>query len=142
MALTAQQFLDRWASGISSNTQKIKDGIQRVNTAPGQKAAAKKDKMRAGINAAFDSGKWEAAVSGVSLSDWQNATIAKVSNVATGASAAKNNPRVVASVTKNLANIDAAKAAVESMPTDTIEQRIQKGIAFQMRLHELSQQGK
>jgi hypothetical protein len=129
--VTAQQWLTNWSTGISNKTQKIRDGISNTRVAPGAAAAAKKEKMRAGINRAIDSGKWETNVAAVSLQDWQQSTLNKVGNIATGAANAVKSAKVANSVAQMLADNDAALAAIANMPSDTLDQRIQRSVAYQ-----------
>ena len=137
--VSVQQMMTDWANGISQNTTKIKNGIAAVSVAPGQKAAARASAMLAGVTAAVTSGRWSAAVGGVSLSDWQNATIAKVANIATGAQAAIKTAKVQQAFAQNLADNDTALAAIATMPSDTVDQRIQRSVAYQQERHRLAQ---
>lgn len=138
--VTAQQWATNWAQGLSNKTQKIRDGVSAVRTAPGALAAQKADKMLAGVTAAVTSGKWANAVGSVSLGDWQTATLAKVGNIATGAALAAKDPKVLQSAAQMLADNDAALAAIASMPSDTVDQRIQRSVAYQQARNQIAQQ--
>lgn len=138
--VTAQQWLDNWSAGLSSASTKIKAGIARVTTAPGQKAASKADKMLAGVTAAVTSGKWANAVGSVSLADWQSATSNKVGNIATGAQNAKTSQKTAQAITQMLADNDAAVAAIANLPSDTLQDRIQRSIAFMQTRAQIAQQ--
>ena len=138
--VTVQQWLQNWQQGISSKTSKITQGIQSVTVAPGQKAAQKSSAMLAGVTAAVTSGKWAERVSSVSLSDWQTATAAKVGNIATGAANAVKSQRVQQNVAQALADNDAALAAIANMPSDTVDQRIQRSVAYQQERARLAAQ--
>lgn len=129
--VSSAEWLQNWQNGISSKTSKITKGIQSVTIAPGQKAAAKANAMLAGVTAAVTSGKWASNVASVSLSDWQTATSAKVGNIATGAANAVKSPKVQQAVATMLADNDAALAAIANMPSDTVDQRIQRSVAYQ-----------
>lgn len=67
-AATAQA---RWVAGVSAATQKISEGVDRVSTAPGQKAAQKAQKWLNEVTAAAP--KWQRNVARVSLGEWQDA---------------------------------------------------------------------
>lgn len=141
--VTAQQWGANWSQALANKTQKIQQGVQAVSTAPGQKAAAKANAMLAGVTHAVTSGKWAANVSSVSLSDWQAATLAKVGNVATGASAAVKTQKFQQAITQMLSDNDAALAAISGMPSDTSDQRMQRALAFmQARRDIAAQRGK
>lgn len=80
-----------WANALNNSTAKIQRGIERVTVAPTMQAAAKKDKMKQRLNAAIDSGKWEAGLRRVSLEQWKEAAINKgVQRIGAGATAAIN----------------------------------------------------
>lgn len=138
--VTAQQWGANWSQALANKTQKIQQGIAQVQTAPGQKAAAKASAMLAGVTQAVTSGRWAAAVSSVSLSDWQQATTAKVGNIATGAAAAVKTQKFNAAITQMLSDNDAALAAIASMPSDTSEQRMQRALAFMQARRDIAMQ--
>ena len=62
---------------IQGAGQDYLDGVDRVTESPTAKAAQKEDKMRQGILAAIDSGKWRRGLEGVTLADWKRDTKAK-----------------------------------------------------------------
>lgn len=137
--VNAQQWLDRWGTGLSGAGQRVKDGVARVAQAPGQAAAAKQEKMRAGINAAIDSGKWAKNVGSVSLASWQTSmTTTGITNMSTGVQKAKQNK--VAKIQQMLDDNDAALAAIANMPSDTFEQRVQRSVAYQHARRTIAQQ--
>jgi len=72
--VTAEQFTDRWASGLSNASTRIEEGVMAVNEAPGKKAAAQKSVWLANIQKNAD--KWATNVQ-VPLADWQEAMIKK-----------------------------------------------------------------
>lgn len=77
-----------WSSRLGQSTTKIQAGVQAVNVAPGQAAAANKAGYVQGVAASAD--KWGRNVAAVSLNEWQTATINKgLPRVATGATAAQ-----------------------------------------------------
>ena len=135
--VTAQQWLQDWQNGMNGAAAKIKSGVQKVTIAPGIAAAAKESKMLTNTTAAITSGKWSHAVSAVSLPSWQSAMSTKgVANISTGVAQAAQTK--VAQITKMLADNDAAVAAVENMPTDTMQQRMAKAQAFMQARHDQS----
>lgn len=127
--VSAAEWLQNWGNGLNGAGAKIKRGVSRVTVAPGVSAASKEDKMKAGINAAIDSGKWSNRVQSVSLPQWQDSMITKgVANISSGVAQAQKNK--VQAVQQMLADNDAAVSAVANMPTDTMEQRMAKATAF------------
>lgn len=127
--VTAQQWLQDWGNGLSGAGARIKAGVQRVNVAPGVSAAAKEQQMLNGVTQAITSGRWSRKVQEVSLQQWQDSMANKgVANIGAGVSQAQKNK--VGQITKMLADNDAAVQAVANMPTDTIDQRMAKAVAF------------
>jgi hypothetical protein len=90
--------------------------------------------MLSGITNAVTSGKWAAAVSGVSLQSWQQSMIQKgIPRIATGVTAAKANK--VGTITTLLQNVDAAVASVSSLPKGGLAQGIARATAFMTAMH-------
>lgn len=123
----ANSAAEYWASGLQNAGPKISAGIDRVSTAPGVKAAQKKDKYLAGVNASVD--LWAQRVAAVPLSEWQQRAKAGVARIAEGASAKKD--KYATSMGPVLAHMDSVLSRVDSMSDATLEQRIQKSAEFQ-----------
>ena len=86
-ATNPQTVAQNWANRLAGSTQKITDGINSVSVAPGVAAARQKTVWVQNTTASAD--KWARNVQGVSLADWQTATINKgVGRIASGAQAA------------------------------------------------------
>ena len=139
-AQTAQDWLTAWGNGLNAKVANYTKGVNAVQIAPGAAAAAKAEKMRAGVNAAIDSGKWQRNVSAVSLGDWKSAASTKgAQNIPSGVAQAQKTK--AAAITKMLADTAAAVAAVQGMPTDTLQQRIAKSSAYQLARAAAANQG-
>lgn len=126
---TPQQWMDKWSTNLTNSTQYIKNGVARVQQAPSQGAIAAKDRMKANLNAAIDSGAWERGLSKVSLSDWQTAMTTKgIANLAGGIATAKT--KKLGAVTQLLTAVDTATAAANQLPKGGLEQGIARANAF------------
>lgn len=127
--VNAQQWLAKWGTNLGAASTYIKNGVSAVQVAPGVSAAAASDRMLAGVTASVQSGKWQRAVSGVSLQSWQNAMINKgiprLPQGITQAQATKTN-----SITTLLAAVDNATAASNALPKGGLEQGIARATAF------------
>lgn len=123
---SASQARENWQSGLANAGPRIEQGVRAVTTAPGQKAAQKKDKYLAGVNASAN--LWAQRVAAVDLGSWQNATIAGAARVAEGAQA--KGAKYENALTPVLAHMDSVLATVDSMPDNTLEQRIAKSAAY------------
>lgn len=116
-----------WQTGMQNAGPKISAGIDRVTTAPGQKAAAKKDKYVAGVTASQD--LWAQRVAAVDLGTWQTRAKNGVSRIAEGAQSKGDKYETAANGVFTF--MDSVLSRVDSMPDNTLEQRIQKSSEFQ-----------
>jgi len=101
----------------------IADQVRKVTTAPTATAATKLDKMRTNFNAAIDSGKVQAGLQRVSLSDWQNAMITKgVPRIAQGLEQAEG--KIVEFNRQFYPYLERVQSEVSAMPDTTLEDGI------------------
>jgi len=132
--VTAAQFAQKWATNLQAATQYIQAGVQRVTTAPGQKAAAQAQVMLANLTAAVTSGMWARRVGSVSLQDWQNAVVSKgLPRISSGAAAATAKMTQVG--TDLLAAVDQAVAVVNQTPRGNLQTNIQRSVTFQTEMN-------
>lgn len=115
----------KWARNLGAATQDIAAGIDRVTTAPGQKAAAASGKWLAKVSQSEP--KFKNNVAAVSLSSWQASAKDGVNRVASGANAKKG--KMESFATEFYAHLDRGAAAINSMPTNTVEDGIAKAAA-------------
>lgn len=114
-----------WAQRLGASTQKITDGINSVQTAPGQAAARQKAVWAQNVASAQD--KWASRVASVTLSDWQQAAITKgVARIGPGATAAQ--PKMQAFMTQLLPKVASVVGSLP--PRGTTDQNIQRAVAF------------
>ena len=127
--LTPQEFQEKHARRLKAATDDMRKGVLAVTESPTAKAAGKKDKMRANLIAAIDSGKWEAGLRRVSLEDWkEKMTTVGVSRVAAGIDGAKQ--KVIDFAAQLLPHIDRVKSEVDKLPDVTLEDSIQRMTTF------------
>lgn len=121
----------RWQSGMAGAGQKYSEGIARVQTAPGAKAAAAVDKWQQGV--LDNRNKFVRNSQAVSLGEWQNQAQTKgAPRLASGAQAAQ--PKYEAKIAPVLSYMGQVLAQVDNMPTTTLDQRIAKSVAFQTQM--------
>lgn len=103
-------------------------GVRAVTVAPTAKAKEKKEKMKAGILHALDSGKWEAGLDSVTLEDWKQTTETKGAQ-RYGSGIAEAEGRIAAFHAEFQPFLASVKAKIDAMPDATAEQRIQRMVA-------------
>ena len=127
--VTSAQWLDKWGRRLNAASQDITTGVNAVQTAPGQLAAAASDRMLANLTASVQSGLWAKRVSGVSLSDWKGAMTTKgIPRIAAGVTQAQKT--AANTITALLAAVDNAAAQANAIPKGGIEQSIQRASTF------------
>lgn len=129
--VTPEQAGERWVQGLSAATQKIAEGVDRVQVSPGQKAAQAADKWLASVTQARD--RFARGAGAVQLGDWQAAVKASVGNVASGAQ--RKQGKYVAKVTPVFARLASVVATIDGMPSTTYEQRKQRAIYLMDQMH-------
>lgn len=135
---TPESIQEKWATRLSGATTEIAAGIDRVTVAPGQKAAAKKDKWLQNVQASQD--KWASRVGAVSLESWKNAakTIG-VQRIASGAQAKK--AKFGAFIREFSSHLDALDSKLSSMPDTTFEQRMARMVEAARHNHNFRRSG-
>lgn len=127
--LTPEQAQEKHARRLKASLEDMRHGAQQVTVAPGEMAAKKEDKMRAGIINAIDSGKWARKVSGVTLQEWKDAYINKgLGRVSAGIDAASD--KTQAFFRQLFAYQDNLKGSLEGMPDLTLEDSIQRMVTW------------
>lgn len=76
--LTASELTEKWQTRTKQAIPDIQRGIERVDEAPGLKAAKKVDKMKANLMKSIDDGTWAKNVAKVDLATWKEKTSRKV----------------------------------------------------------------
>lgn len=118
---------DKWANRLSGATSEIAAGVARVNRAPGEAAAQKFDKWRAGVRESEE--KWRANVQRVSLGEWQQSmTEIGIPRVASGAQQKAGKYEAFAS--EFFPHLDAGVRRIEGMDDTTLEARINRSVAM------------
>lgn len=127
--LTPQQFQEKHARRLSAAVEDVRQGIDRVTVNPCEQAAAKQEKMLAGITAAVNNGSWARGLRRVSLEQWKDkAKNVGVGRIASGINAAKE--KTIAFAEQLLPHIDAGQAKIKTMPDLSLEDNISRMTTF------------
>lgn len=127
--IDATEYASKWKANLDNSVTRIKTQVAKVTVAPTLEAIKKKDKMKANLIKAVDSGKWERGLRSVSLEDWKNSMInVGVDRIPTGTANAE--PKMKAFGEKLLAFEGSLQAKIKAMPDLTLEQNIQRMVTF------------
>lgn len=127
--LTPKEAQEKHARRLKGAVEDMRLGVEKVTEAPTKKAAAKKEKMRANLMSAIDSGKWERGLGRVTLEDWKDKMINKgIGRVAAGVDGAA--VKVEGFYAEVFPFIDAEKRKLETMPDVTLEDNINRMTTF------------
>jgi hypothetical protein len=114
-----------WASRLSQSGDKIARGIDAVQTAPGQLAAAQSEVWAANTIGAKD--KWKRNTASVGLQEWKDAAKNKgVPRIAQGATAAEG--KMATFLGELFPHIDRVKGTLK--PRGNLEQNIARSADF------------
>ena len=122
VGVNAQQWADRWSSGITGASERIKDGVNSVTEAPGQLAADKAELWLQRVTASAQ--KYKTNVAAVSLSEWKESMVKKgIPAIANSVGIAK--PKVVKAANDLIPVIN---AAMDTLPARgaTLDQNLQR----------------
>lgn len=135
--VNATELAEKWARRTAGATADYTRGINKVSIAPGQQAAAKADKMLQGVTEAVTSGKWATRVAGVSLAEWKaKATEKGAGRIASGVAGAQADMQRFAQ--ELIAFEEGLQSRIDAMPDLTLEDRIQRSVAWQRGMSEFS----
>lgn len=120
-----------WQTGFGGAGAKYTAGINSVQVAPGQLAAAQKSAYLANVQA--NAGIWASKVAAVPLQDWKTAaTTTGAARLATGAT--KGAPKMQAFMTNFLPKLS---SIVGGLPArGTFEANVQRATSYMQALHQ------
>lgn len=127
--LTPQEFAEKQNRRLKAALEDIRTGVSRVDVAPTQLAAKKKEKMKTKLNEAIDKGKWERNLQKVTLQEWQEKIINKgIPRISGGIDAAR--AKVEDFARQFLPHVEAGVKKIQTMPDLTLEDSIQRAAAM------------
>ena len=127
--LTPTEFAEKQGRRLKGSIEDIRAGLLRVTENPCVKAAGKKEKMKARINEAIDTGKWDSRLKAVGLEEWRSKAIDKgLGRISSGIDGAMK--KVEDFAAQLLPYQDSVRAKIKAMPDMTLEDRINRATAF------------
>ncbi len=129
MAKSEREVVDKWKRNLRGSTADIEAGVNRVTESPTKLAADNIDKMRTKLLEAFDNGRVEAGLRGVSLEDWKEAFI-KVGIGRISAGVEKADGKMMDFMGFLIPHVEAGKSKIKGMPSTTLEDNINRMVTF------------
>jgi len=125
--LTPQQISQKWLTNFGNGTQAMTDGVNAVQTAPGQLAAQQAALWLQRLQAS--QAKWAARVSAVTLADWKSAMInLGIPRAQQGAQ--QKQARYTAFITEYSNFLSGQVPQIKAMPKGTLSQSIARASAM------------
>ncbi len=135
--VNADQFYQVWRDRLNNSVDRIRQGVQRLTENPLQKAAARADAWIAGLQEAYQTGRWAKNVASVSLDQWKNAMLNKgVPRIQQGTAAAEDIMKDFAAQLIN--HLNTILPEIERMPKVTLEDSINRVTTFIRRMAEFT----
>jgi len=138
--VTEDEFVDKWGRRLKGATEDIRRGVDKVTENPAEKAIKKKEKLKARLIEAIESGVWENQLKKVSLDDWKTAfKEIGIGRISSGVDKATPKMREVAS--KLLPHVEAGQRKIEGMPDLTLDDNIRRMEEFVRHMSKLKIKG-
>lgn len=133
MAKDLATVSQNWQTGAGGAQQKFVDGVQSTNKDPVARAIAAQSALLANFTQSVTSGRWQRNLAAVGKAGWQQATVAKAANYATGIQAGLQNYEKAMGVW--LPRINQAAATVNAMPSGSLAQNLARANQFATLLY-------
>lgn len=120
-----KEFAEKWARRLKGATEDIRRGVEKLDRNPAEEAIKKKEKMKARLIEAIDSGRWEAGLKKVTLEEWKAKMLNKgIGRIPSGVDEATPKMEEFAKVL--LPHIEEGRKKIEGMPDLTLEDNIRR----------------
>ncbi len=123
--VSPKEYAEKWSSNLRASLPYIRSGVEKVSVAPSELAIKNKDRLKARLIEAIDSGKWESGLKKYTLDQWKKDMIEKgIPRISDGADKSKGKVEEFAS--QLLPYIDSGVREIEKMPKVTLEDSIRR----------------
>jgi hypothetical protein len=126
---TPDEIASRWNATLKASTDKIRQGVAKVDAAPSAKAIANKDVLKARLLEAIEKGRWERQLGKVTLDDYKRLmTDVGIPRIASGADA--NVGKVQDFAGKLIPAVNSALSKVAPIKPVTLEDSVNRMTTF------------
>jgi len=116
---------EKWSRNLAGATDYIRQGVQRVSTAPSELAIANKEKFRRKLIEAIEKGKWESGLRKYTLDQWKKDMLTRgIDRIPSGADAAKD--KMSDFYAQLFPHIEAGLKELDRMPSMTLEDSVNR----------------
>jgi len=130
--VSPSEYAEKWGRKLKGSTEDIRRGVERVTEAPGVKAAAKVEKMKANLLKSIEDGTWARRVASVDVGEWKDKTLKKgIGRISQGVDEAGSKMQDFAS--EFFPHLEEGQRKVDAMPDITLEDNINR--ASEMMRH-------
>jgi hypothetical protein len=127
--MTPEEYADKQARRLKAALEDVREGVQKVEVAPGKAAAAKVQKWAAKLAEKSTQDKWAANTAAVTLEEWKADMLEKgVDRIPAGIDRAHD--KVTAFAAKLFAHQESGLADLEGLPDLTLEDSIARATAW------------
>jgi hypothetical protein len=127
--LSPSEVADKWAQRASAAAPDYARGVEQTDKDPTALAAANGARYIAGVQEAYQSGRWARRLAAVGKAGWQAAVRDKgVQNYGTGVAASRQ--KFETAIGPVLQAVASAQRQVQAMPSATPQQRDARMLAF------------
>ncbi len=141
MGLPASVVLDKWSANTKGATQSYIQGVRATTANPGELAAAAADKYASGCADAVASGRYQDGCRSVSPAQWKDACEKTgAQRIASGVDKGKAKMQVF--LAEFLPQQESITQQVRAMPSNTLEDRLQRMVAQARMTAQLKMRGR
>lgn len=134
---TPSEIRERWSSSLKASTEKIRQGVMKVEEAPSARAIKAKDVMLANLTEAIRTGRWERQLSKVTLEDYKRLMMeVGVNRIPSGVDA--NAGKFEDFASKLIPAVNAALAEVNKIKPVTLDDSIRRMETFVRKMAQFS----
>lgn len=138
--ISANEAAEKWGRRTQAAVQDYRAGVERVTDNPAERAIRQQNLLLQNFQRAVSEGRWRAGLERVTLDEWKRAASEKGSaRLAQGVQEAQ--PKVREVFQDLFAHIAEGERRLEQMPRGTLDQNIQRMVAWARHMAQFRRRG-